>query len=107
NGESRQAQVLDWTIPLALEKGACGVCIFAWTDEWVVGSHRVKDWAFGLVDAARQPKKAYEVARRRFEESPLEWRERWPRVSIVVCNYNGARTLDETLTSLGALRYPD
>src|SRR4030095_12377170 len=29
NGEARQAQVLHSPIPLALEKSACGVCIFA------------------------------------------------------------------------------
>jgi GT2 family glycosyltransferase len=107
NDEERQAEVLDWTIPLAFEKGACGVCIFSWTDDWVVGGRRVEDWAFGLVDPARRPKKAYEVARRRFDESSLECRARWPRVSIVVCNYNGARTLEETLSSLESLRYPD
>ncbi len=106
-GEERQAEVLDWTIPLALEKGACGVCVFSWTDDWVVGGNRVDDWAFGLVDKERQPKKAYEVVRRRFEQTPLLWQERWPRVSVVVCNYNGARTLDETLSSLEGLRYPD
>jgi len=105
--EERQAEVLDWTIPLALEKGACGVCVFSWTDDWVVGGHRVEDWAFGLVDAERQPKRAFETVQRRFNQSPLDWRERWPRVSVVVCNYNGARTLDETLTSLEGLRYPD
>ncbi len=106
-GEERQAEVLDWTIPLALEKGACGVCIFSWTDDWVVGGHRVEDWAFGLVDAERRPKRAYEVAQRRFDQPPLKWREHWPRVSVVVCNYNGARTLDETLSSLEGLHYPD
>ncbi len=107
NGEDRQREVLDWTIPLAFEKGACGVSIFSWTDDWVVGERRVEDWAFGLVDEGRRPKKAYEVVRRRFEQSPLEWRERWPRVSVVVCGYNAARTLDETLSSLEGLRYPD
>jgi glycosyltransferase involved in cell wall biosynthesis len=105
--EERQAEVLDWTIPHALEKGACGVCVFSWTDDWVVGGHRVEDWTFGLVDAARKPKKAYDVVRRRFGESPFDWRETWPRVSVVVCNYNGASTLDETLSSLENLCYPD
>ena len=108
NGEDRQAEVLDWTVPMALEKGACGVCVFSWTDEWVVGSLRVEDWAFGIVDAARRPKKGYEIVRRRFDEqATLQGRERWPRVSVVVCNYNGARTLDETLRSLEKLDYPD
>jgi glycosyltransferase involved in cell wall biosynthesis len=28
-------------------------------------------------------------------------------VSVLVCTHNGAATLDECLTGLGALRYPD
>jgi cellulose synthase/poly-beta-1,6-N-acetylglucosamine synthase-like glycosyltransferase len=67
----------------------------------------VDDWAFGLVTHDRRPKPALEVVARRFAESPLDRRERWPRVSVVVCNYNGGRTLRETLDSLVALDYPD
>ena len=45
-------------IRAAFEEGACGAVAFAWTDEWWRGGHTVDDWAFGLVDAARQPKPA-------------------------------------------------
>src|SRR5207245_10138422 len=31
----------------------------------------------------------------------------WPRVSVVVCAYNAADTLDECLRSLERLTYPD
>jgi len=106
-GEARQAELLEWTIPLALEKGVFGVCVFSWTDEWFVGGQRIDDWAFGLVDAARKPKPALRAVSRRYHERLSDWRERWPRVSVVVCNYNGAETLDETLRSLVALDYPD
>lgn len=107
-GEQHQAEILDWTIPLALQKGVAGLCIFSWTDEWVVGEHRVADWAFGLVDAKRRPKPALEVVRRRLHQHPLEWRNGpWPKVSVVVCNYNGAATLADTLASLLAMDYPD
>lgn len=108
NGEAHQAKVLEWTIPLALDKGLAGVCVFSWTDDWVVAGHRVTDWRFGLVDEERRPKRAFEVVRHGFDRSPLERRERpWPRVSVVVCNYNGEETLDETLNSLTTLEYPD
>ena len=106
-GTSSQAELLDWTLQLAFEKGCCGVAVFAWTDDWVVGGHRVADWQFGLVDAGRRPKAAYEVVARRFAQAPFGARTSWPRVSVVVCNYNGGATLDETLSSLAHLRYPD
>ncbi len=107
-GRDHQAALLDWTIPLVLSQGACGLCLFGWTDDWVVGGHRVDGWAFGLVDRERAPKPALETVRRRFGESPFEGRERpWPRVSVVVCNYNGGDTLGETLASLERLEYPD
>jgi len=107
-GQEHQAEILDWTIPLALDKGACGLFVFSWTDDWHVGGRRIDDWAFGIVDRERAPKLALEVVRRRFGESPFDRRERpWPRVSVVVCNYNGGKTLDETLTSLERLDYPD
>jgi glycosyltransferase involved in cell wall biosynthesis len=108
SGEEAQARLLDWTIPLVLDKGVAGLCVFAWTDEWHVGEHDVRDWAFGLVDRERRPKPALETVRRRYLESPFARRHGpWPRVSVVVCNYNGAETLDETLTSLERLDYPD
>lgn len=107
-GVDWQAQLLDWTITEGLSKGICGLCLFAWTDEWVVGTHNIDDWDFGIVDRARNKKPAYEVVKRRFQESHFAWRATpWPRVSIVVCNYNGASTLEETLVSLLALDYPD
>jgi glycosyltransferase involved in cell wall biosynthesis len=106
-GVEAQAALLDWTIPLVLDKGLAGLFVFAWTDEWVVGRHRVDDWHFGLVDAQRRPKPALDVVRRRFTEHPLARRAVWPRISVVVCNYNGAETLEETLSSLVRLDYPD
>lgn len=107
-GKTWQADLLDWTITEALSKGVCGLCVFGWADEWVVGGKSVTDWEFGLVDRERNLKPAYDVVRRRFQESHLLWRDRpWPKVSVVVCNYNGAETLDETLRSLLVLDYPD
>lgn len=107
-GEAHQARILDWTIPLALDKGLAGLCVFGWTDEWVVGGHHVTDWRFGLVDTERRPKPALDVVRRCFGQSALERRRTpWPRVSVVVCNYNGDETLAETLASLVAIDYPD
>lgn len=107
-GEAAQAQLLDWTVRLAFAKGLAGVNVFSWTDEWVVGGHRVDDWRFGIVDAARRPKASHAVLGRLLAEPVLATRRTaWPRVSVVVCNYNGGATLSETLQSLLRLDYPD
>jgi GT2 family glycosyltransferase len=69
----------------------------------------VDDWAFGLVDRARRPKPALEAVTGAFAEAPFPPAERatWPRVSVVVCAYDAASTIDDCLTSLGGLTYPD
>ena len=33
-GERRQAEVLDWQLETAIERGVAGTCVFSWTDEW-------------------------------------------------------------------------
>ena len=46
--------------------------------------------------------------REAFADAPFAPSERaaWPKVSVVVCAYNAADTIDDCLTSLGALTYP-
>src|SRR5207249_7827532 len=49
-------------------------------------------------------------ARRRpdpYAEAPFPASRRWPRVSVVVCTYNGARTIRDCLDGLVDLDYPD
>ena len=108
-GLDGQARITAMHLRVAFEEGACGAVAFAWTDEWWRGGHDVHDWAFGLVDRARLPKPALDAVRETFAEAPFpaEARQRWPRVSVVVCAYNAADTLDECLASLMEVRYPD
>ncbi len=108
-GAEAQAQFLDWQLREAFTGGAAGVCVFSWTDDWYRGGHQIEDWAFGLVDAARNPKPAYEAVRTRFGSLPFdpESQDRWPGVSVVICAYNAADTLEDCLSSLQRLRYPD
>jgi len=58
NGEEKQAAVLSWQIATIFEKGAAGMFVFAWTDEWWRGGFEIEDWNFGLVDRDRNPKPA-------------------------------------------------
>ena len=108
-GEDGQARITSMHVRTAFAEGACGAVAFSWTDEWWRGGHQVKDWAFGLVDAERQPKAALAAVTRAFAEVPLSADEaaRWPKVSVVVCAYDASGTIDECLTSLAALTYPN
>jgi GT2 family glycosyltransferase len=108
-GEARQAEITAMHIRAAFEEGACGAVAFAWTDEWWRGGHPVVDWAFGLVDRERNLKPAAVAVSAAFADAPFppSVQRTWPRVSVVVCAYNAADTLEECLTSLERLTYPD
>ena len=109
HGEEGQAALTAMQLRVAYNEGACGAIAFNWTDEWWRGGHAIEDWAFGLVDRARRPKRALHAARRVFAAAPFrsEQQRSWPKVSVVVCVHDGADTLDECLTSLDLLSYPD
>ncbi|MEQ1759845.1 MAG: glycosyltransferase [Vicinamibacterales bacterium] len=104
-----QAAITATHIRTAFEEGACGAVAFSWTDEWWRGGQSVDDWAFGLVDRQRRPKPALAAVKDAFDRAPFppEARARWPKVTVVVCAYNAASTVDECLRSLVALDYPD
>lgn len=106
NGEDAQAQALEWQVRHAFGTGAAGVFVFSWTDEWHRGGHEVLDWDFGLVDRERHPKPSLSAVREAFAEVPFPSRGPWPRISVVVCTHNGARTLPECLERLKDLCYP-
>ena len=108
-GKDGQARITSMHVRTAFAEGACGAVAFSWTDEWWRGGHAVNDWAFGLVDAERRPKAALAAVTRAFAEAPFSADETagWPRVSVVVCAYNAASTIEQCLASLAALTYPD
>jgi GT2 family glycosyltransferase/sugar lactone lactonase YvrE len=108
-GAEGQAALTSMQVRAAFEEGAAGAVAFAWTDEWWRGGYAVDDWAFGLVDAARRPKPAASAVRDAFANAPFssESRRHWPTVSVVVCAYNAADTLEDCLSSLDRLTYPD
>jgi GT2 family glycosyltransferase len=133
HGEMEQARFLAGHVREARMMGLAGTFVFSWTDDWHTNGHPIKDWAFGITHADRTPKVACRALQDVFERSPaalLEYRgsrmedggskergrcdprssildPRAPRVSVVVCSYNGGRTLEQCLRSLLALDYPD
>jgi len=106
NGELAQARSLDWQIRVAFAGGCAGAFVFAWTDEWHRAGEQVEDWAFGITDRERRPKPALAAVRNAFVHVPLSDGS-WPRISVVVCTYNGSRTIRECLEGLARLDYPD
>ena len=110
-GEQMQAEVLDWHLDCVVRGGAAGTIFFSWTDEWFTGGFDVTDWAFGLVTRDRTPKLAFESLRQKLHgPGSISGRvglKTYPRVSIIVCSYNGGKTLKDCLESLDQLNYPD
>ena len=107
NGEMAQAHYLKGHVCAATLEGLAGAYIFSWTDDWHTGGFPINDWSFGITHADRLPKASYHALREVFQASPTTLLKETPRVSVIVCSYNGARTLEECLHSLLALDYPD
>ena len=107
NGKEKQAEVLDWQIRTIYERGCAGAFVFAWTDEWWRGGADIEDWDFGLVDRQRNPKPALQVIQKVFEDVPFASEKKLPKFSVVVCIYNGAKTIRDTMEGLMKLDYPD
>jgi GT2 family glycosyltransferase len=105
NGEVAQAQALDWQIRTAFAMGCAGAFVFSWTDEWYNRGGDVEDWHFGVTDRTRKPKLALRTLREAFAEVPFAASGPWPRVSVVVCSFNGSRTIRQCLEGLEKLRY--
>jgi glycosyltransferase involved in cell wall biosynthesis len=106
DGERRQADVLDWQLEEAMERGVAGACVFSWTDEWAVAGEPVEGWHFGLTRADRSPRPALAVVERWNRVQLCDLKEHWPSISVVVCAYNAEATLDECLQHTCALDYP-
>lgn len=108
--QEEQAQMLGWHTESVVKCGLAGTIFFTWTDEWFTGGQEVSDWAFGLVTREREPKQAFHALREKLGQDnaalPHRALPRYPFVSVIVCSYNGAKTLEECLESLGKLDYP-
>lgn len=107
NGEAAQATSLGWQVRTAFAAGCAGVVAFTWTDEWHRGGYDIDDWDFGLTTRDRRPKAALAAVSEAFAEAPFPRAGNWPRISVVVCSFNGASTIRDTLEGLSSLDYPD
>ncbi len=107
HGEEDQAKFLTGHLRETALLGIAGTFVFAWTDDWYVHGWQIEDWAFGITRRDRTPKLAYEELGKLFHASPSKLFKDAPRVSVVVCSYNGGQTLKQCLRSLEQLDYPD
>lgn len=106
-GEAEKCAMLAWQIESAFRGGLAGVVVFAYTDEWWVGGNRVNDWFMGLVTADRTEKESFTTVQQAFRVAPYFPLPHYPKVSVVVASYNGAKTLKACLESLTRLNYPN
>jgi glycosyltransferase involved in cell wall biosynthesis len=111
NGEQKQSEVLRWHLESVVRGGAAGTIFFSWTDEWYRGGNEILDWHFGLVTRERKPKQAYAMLKEMLGgKGSITERvrlDRYPKVSVIVCSYNGGKTLQACLESLDQVSYPD
>jgi len=107
HGEEAQARMLDWQIRTTFAAGCSGAFVFGWTDEWHTGGADVEDWEFGLTTRDRRPKPALAAVRKAFDQVPFPADLDWPRVSVIVCSRNGARTLHDCFEGLSWVEYPN
>ena len=110
HSQDEQAEMLGWHVDSVVKCGLAGTIFFAWTDEWYTGDQEITDWAFGLVTRERQPKKVFFTLREKLGQDDAALPHRAlpsvPFVSVIVCSYNGAKTLAGCLESLGKISYP-
>src|SRR6185295_13023057 len=102
-----QAEFLKSHVVEATMVGLAGSFVFSWTDEWCTGGFPIENWAFGITHADRSPKASFHALREVYESRTAELLPEPPRVSVVVCTYNGGRTLAQCLSSLRTLDYPN
>lgn len=107
HGEMVQAYTLDWQIKSAFEQGCAGTFVFSWTDEWYRGGQDVLDWDFGLTDRQGRAKPALKAVENAFAAVPFHPDTHWPKISVIVCSYNGSRTIRQCCEGLLRLNYPN
>ncbi len=106
-GEAGQTTAIEQHVEKVFHHGLAGSFVFSFTDDWFTGGHQIEDWAFGVTRRDRSEKPAAAALRQLWTLAPHIKAMTTPKVSVVVCSYNGAKTLRECLTSLGQLNYPD
>ena len=107
NGVDEQASSIAMQVAATFAAGCAGSFVFAWSDEWCRGGVDVEDWEFGVVDRQRRPKPALHTLKSTYARVPFVDQLASPRASVVVCTYNGSRTIAGCVDAIRRLDYPD
>ena len=102
NSEEQQANLLEWTRQESLDAGMAGTTVFAWSDRWRIGEREETDWDFGITRRDGSAKESLTVSNN-FTKSPCPQ----PRISVIICVYDGAERIWRAVESLIDVNYPD
>lgn len=105
--EEQQAQILANHVRAVFDEGLAGTFIFSFTDDWFTHGWRITDWKFGIVRADRTAKPAFHVVKQLYHRVPQVADVKLPKMSVIICSYNGASTVESCLRSMQRIRYPD
>src|SRR6185437_13622682 len=105
--EARKCEMFSWQIEDSFRAGLAGAIVFTFTDEWHKDGRLVEGWEMGLVSIDRRPKDSFLAVKKMFGAAPYFALKEYPKVSVIVASYNGARTLKLCLESLRKLNYPN
>ncbi len=105
--EEQQATILANHVRAVFDEGLAGTFIFSYTDDWFTHGWRITDWRFGIVRTDRAPKPAFRAVKELFHRVPQVADVKLPKMSVIVCSYNGASTIESCLRSMQRIRYPD
>jgi O-antigen biosynthesis protein len=104
--EDQQADILSTHVRCVFDEGLAGTFIFSYTDDWFTGGMRIEDWKFGLVRRDRTPKPSFNAVQSLFKKVPQVSDDTLPKISVIICSYNGASTVQSCLASMMRIRYP-
>jgi len=104
NGEERQAEVLAWSRQAALNTGMAGTTIFAWSDNWRIGTRVETEWDFGLTRRDSSAKLSLQnlTDSNNLKPTPFPL----PKISVIICVYNGVDRVWKAVESLRHINYP-
>lgn len=97
--EDDQAHTMDQQVRMAFITGCAGFGLDLWQDS---------QQKLGLFTLDGTKKRSFDAVRTALEDSPFpnKWIS-YPRISVVVCVYNGERDIDECLDQAARIDYPN
>jgi hypothetical protein len=107
HSEEKQAEILEKHIRAVFDEGLVGTFIFSYTDDWFTGGYQIENWAFGITRRDRTPKPACDALKSILARVPQTADIALPMISVIICSYNGASTVESCLRSMQRLQYPN